>query len=171
MSSIRTIFVPYDFSEYSEAALAVADGLAQQLEADLHLFHLLQPPLYLYASEFGMGFASSREVETSQLDEINERLDGVAARCRVRRGQIHVHVVEGTGIAQSIETEAERVGADLIAMGTHGRTGLAHLWMGSVAEETIRRAPCPVLAVPRQAGATAHPIGWEVKPNRASDSL
>lgn len=51
MSSIRTIFVPYDFSEYAEAALAVADGLAQQLEADLYLFHVVQPPLYLDASE------------------------------------------------------------------------------------------------------------------------
>jgi nucleotide-binding universal stress UspA family protein len=170
MNSIRTIFVPYDFSEYSEAALAVADGLAQQLEADLHLFHVVQPPPYLYASEFGMGFAS-RELDTSHLDEISERLDSVAARCRVRRGQIHVHVAEGTGIAHSIDTEAERLGADLIAMGTHGRTGLAHLLMGSVAEETIRRAPCPVLAVPLQAGASAHPIGWEANPNRASDSL
>ena len=62
-------------------------------------------------------------------------------------GEIHCHVVEGTGIADAIRESAEKLGADLIVMGTHGRTGLAHVFLGSVAERTLRNAHCPVLVV------------------------
>jgi nucleotide-binding universal stress UspA family protein len=65
--------------------------------------------------------------------------------------KIHVQVVEAATIAHAIEPEAKRLEADLIVMGTHGRTGLAHVLMRSSAESMTRRAPCPVLTVPRRA--------------------
>lgn len=63
------------------------------------------------------------------------------------RGSVELHVVEGAGVAEMIGEVAESLGADLIVMGTHGRTGLAHVFLGSVAERTLSRAPCPVLTV------------------------
>jgi nucleotide-binding universal stress UspA family protein len=62
-------------------------------------------------------------------------------------GRIEPHVVEGIGVADSLRESADELGADLIVMGTHGRTGLAHVFLGSVAERTLRRARCPVLTV------------------------
>ena len=62
-------------------------------------------------------------------------------------GKVEAHVLEGSGIADMIIGAAEEHDADLIVMGTHGRTGLAHVFLGSVAERTLRRAPCPVLTV------------------------
>ncbi|MCP4906202.1 MAG: universal stress protein [bacterium] len=173
MNSIRTIVVPYDFSEHSDVALDVADGLAQQLDADLHLLHVLQPPSYVYSSEFGMGFSIDEDGDSRSiaLDACEERLDAVAARCGTQLDRIRVHAVEGAGVASSIDTEAGRLGADLIAMGTHGRSGLAHLLMGSVAEETIRCAPCPVLAVPRAPGPRVQAVKWETTRRRMGRSL
>ena len=62
-------------------------------------------------------------------------------------GKVEAHVVEAAGIAEAICDAAETFGADLIVMGTHGRTGLAHVFLGSAAERTLRQAPCPVLTV------------------------
>ncbi len=173
MKSIRTIIVPYDYSEYSEGALARADGLAQQLDSDLHLLHVIRPPTYVYAGELGMGLVAMEASDSRALkvDAPICRLEVVASQCGVRADQVWTHAVEGTGIADSIDAEAERLRADLIVMGTHGRSGLAHLLMGSVAEEMIRRASCPVLVVPAESGARAQTVHWETNRYPASNSL
>lgn len=69
-------------------------------------------------------------------------------------GKREAHVLEGTSPSERIRELASKLGSDLIVMGTHGRTGLAHVFLGSVAERTLRRAPCPVLCVqaPEKAG-------------------
>ena len=85
MSSFKTIVVPYDFTDQSNAALDVADGLAQQFGAELHLLHVLQPPPYAYAQELGAG-SSGREGGSSELhsprsEDCMHKLDRVATSC------------------------------------------------------------------------------------------
>jgi universal stress protein A len=152
MSSIRTIVVPHDFSEYADAALDVALELSQALNAELHLLHILQPPAYAYGGELYAG-PSGPDLLDERIHEQRageRRLRSIAARHTHTTRPIRVHVVDGTRVADAIDREAAQLVADLIVMGTHGRTGLAHLLLGSVAEATLRHAPCPVLTVPRQ---------------------
>ena len=151
MSTIRTIVVPHDFSDFAEAALDVGLELANALGADLHLLHVLQPPAYAYGSELYSGgpIHNLNEDRLALARETKRRLEDVAERRSSAGRTIHTHVVDGTRVADTIDHEAARLVADLIVMGTHGRTGLAHLLLGSVAEATLRHAPCPVLTVPR----------------------
>lgn len=151
MTSIRTIVVPHDFSEYAKAALDVAHELTSALGASLHLLHVLQPPAYAYGSELYSGgpVFDLEDEQRSLLRETQLRLESIAAGYADPKHPVESHVVEGSRIADAIDHEAARLVADLIVMGTHGRTGLAHLLMGSVAESTLRHAPCPVLTVPR----------------------
>jgi nucleotide-binding universal stress UspA family protein len=76
-----------------------------------------------------------------------QSLREIAAAIEGAPGKVEAHVVEGASIVEMIRQYAEEVGADLIIMGTHGRTGLAHVFLGSVTERTLRSSPCPVLAV------------------------
>lgn len=152
MSSIRTIVVPHDFSEYAEAALNVALELTRALGSQLHLLHVFQPPAYAYGSELYAGgpIQGLLDDHVAQRQARERKLDDLAARYGEPAHPISTHLVEGTAVAETIDAEATRLAADLIILGTHGRTGLAHLLLGSVAEATLRHAPCPVLTVPPQ---------------------
>ena len=148
MSEFATIAVPYDFSEHSSAALECAAGLARKFGSEIHLVHVIQPPAMAFAAYGAPGIPPADTVDMMQLREIaTSALDDVARSLEGRCAGVQTHVVEGAGIAEAIREVAEKLSADLIAMGTHGRTGLAHAFLGSVAERTIRRAPCPVLTV------------------------
>ncbi len=148
MGEYRRFVVPYDFSVHAEGALAVAIDLAQRLGAELHLVHVLQPPAYSYGSYDG-GVAvpppfDPAEARDSAMRSLREVVDRIVA---TGFEKLEPHVAVGSNIAEMIRTSAENLGADLIVMGTHGRTGLAHVFLGSVAERTLRGAPCPVLTV------------------------
>ena len=152
--SFQTFVVPYDFSEHSRAALQMASDLAQRFESDVHLVHVIQPLTLAYAAYGGpettvaapVGMLELREIAESALSEVAAQVEGACAR-------VEMHVVESASIPDAICEVAGKVGADLIVMGTHGRTGLAHAFLGSVAERTLRRAPCAVLTVQAPAGA------------------
>jgi len=148
MSDYRTFVVPYDFSEHARAALHLATDLARRLESDLHLVHVIQPPSLALAAYGDYGAADSAPVDMLRLREIaNTALSDVAAGIEHGPGKIETHVVESPSVVDAIRESAEKLAADLIVMGTHGRTGLAHVFLGSVAERTLRGAPCPVLTV------------------------
>jgi len=144
MADYKTILVAVDFSDVSAGALRVATDLARRLNAQLKVVHVVQPqpvPLPLEGSAIYMD-----EVQTWQLDEAEKSLagfiqkhsaQGVATATKVRAG------VAATEISQA----ATDLGADLIVLGTHGRSGLKHLLMGSIAESVLRVAPVPVLCV------------------------
>jgi len=159
MTLIKTILVPHDFSEYADAALGLAVDLGFSLDADLHLLHVVQPPAYAYSGElYGGGPIHNLSDPTDLHRTAQARLREVASRM-TSLGWLRpmdARVVEGTRICDVIDDEAERVRADLIVMGTHGRAGLAHLIRGSVAEATLRQAPCPVLTVPMNRAHFAH---------------
>ena len=138
MSNIRTILHPTDFSASANEALAVAGSLARHHGAKLVLLHVVQRPVSNVA---GMPVPPPPpqvidwESLKSQLSDLIARTKGIQAESRL------VEADPATAIVQT----ATELRADLIVIGTHGRTGLSRLLMGSVAEQVIRNATCPVL--------------------------
>jgi nucleotide-binding universal stress UspA family protein len=144
MLPVKTILHPTDFSPQAAHALEVACSLARDCGARLVLLHI-QPPEVIY----GDGFVLPPEPGLVRKG-LEERLRGVEIpdpTIRVER------VVEEGDPAAKILHVAGAAGADLIVMGTHGRTGGGRLLTGSVAEEVLRRAGCPVLTVKAPAPA------------------
>ena len=140
------ILVPTDFSPPSDAALEYARILAAKFGSSLRILHVIDDPTA--SSDFvADGFAPSTEdIRTTMLEETRTRLDSVMNH--VDRTRYHAHADAVLGMpAATIVDYATATHAGLIVMGTHGRTGLAHLLMGSVAEQVVRTAPCPVLTV------------------------
>lgn len=142
---IRTIVAPTDFSASAESAVKVAHELLRGLEdhARLVLVHAFHMPIEYTA--YGPIPTSINYLADAGADA-QERLD-LLAQDFAREG-LTVDTVAREGYAPDvIVEEAEARGADLVAMGTHGRTGLAHLLLGSTAERVVQHAPCPVLTV------------------------
>ena len=135
------ILVPTDFSEYADYALDYAIELAQKLQARLTLLHIIDTmPLGVVEEGSMLPPSYWQELETNleqSMEASLKRLDDVG----LQGEPIIVHGVP----FQSIIDTAQDKAVDLIVMGTHGRTGLTHVLMGSVAERVVRMAPCPVL--------------------------
>jgi nucleotide-binding universal stress UspA family protein len=134
------ILVPVDFSASSELQVRIARDLARASDGALILLHVRDPfigpdGLLLPASAIDDGPEFDLQLEAMKLDLVREGGVAVETRC-----------VTGSPVSQIIDLVAEQ-GVDLIVMGTHGRTGLRHLIMGSVAEHVVRAAPCPVLTI------------------------
>jgi universal stress protein A len=143
MFQIRHILVPVDFSDHSAHALDVAVSLAQSFGAQIHLLHCYQIRVG-GVSPYGLVIPESldrevREAAAGKLDEWKEKI--TAAGVKVEGG------VTPLFPSDAIASHAEEIPADLIVMGTRGLTGLKHVVLGSIAERTIRIAPCPVLTV------------------------
>ncbi len=126
----KKVFCPIDFSEESRAALRVAVDLARRFEAKLTLFHADVPESAIKGAAEPAG----------QLAEWKAQAESMGAQ----RVEI-VHVAKPPD--RSIVEEASQGGADLIVMGTHGRTGRHHALLGSTAEEVVRQSRIPVLTV------------------------
>lgn len=148
MSDFHKILVPYDFSPHARAALAMAVDLGRRLGAELHLLHVIQPPSHAYGyGAYGASAAPPPVDMVAVREGAMQSLRAVSDGVEDLPKQPEPHVVEGSSTAEMIRETAEQLSCDLIVMGTHGRTGLAHVFLGSVAERTLRRAPCPVLTV------------------------
>jgi nucleotide-binding universal stress UspA family protein len=150
---IKRILVPVDFSAPSLRALDHAVGLGRALRARLVLLHAVEPVYYSVAGDrYGIGMDLGnvyQEVERSA----RAQLARLAGEVRARRAMVRALLASGTAHQVIIDT-AKSSKADLIIMSTHGRTGLSHVLMGSVAERVVRTATCPVLTVP---GRSAQP--------------
>lgn len=151
MRNIKKILAPTDFSESAREAIAFAVELAGKFGASLTLLHAYQTPAYLLPE--GSILAGSDLI----VDIMNRAGEALEAARHDLEGQVPVDtlLVEGLPFVQ-IVSAAQEGGYDLIVMGTHGRTGLRHVLLGSVAERVVRRAHCPVLTV-RQSSAAAQP--------------
>jgi len=139
--TVYHVLVPIDFSPYAEQALAYAITIAQKLQARVTLLHVIQPPLVAGAD---MGAWPSptflQELETA----ITRDMAGYLARVTAAGLAGEIVIVHGVPFQEILDTAKARQ-VDLIIMGTHGRTGLSHILLGSVAERVVRLAPCPVL--------------------------
>lgn len=151
------ILVPTDFSLTADAALDYARALAAKFGASLHLLHVLEDPV----TSGPLTPTSSLEASTFQstlLDDARLRLAHRALPGPLAQMRATTDAIAGTATRAIVEYAATH-GIDLIVMGTHGRTGVAHLLIGSVAERVVRTAPCPVLTVRLAAAPVAEPAG------------
>jgi nucleotide-binding universal stress UspA family protein len=143
---IKRILIPIDFSEMSLQALDYAVELGKPFGAELVAVHVVEPIYYATPADvygpsanLGMLLDEQQRVAAEQLAELEDRL--------MKRGD-KIETVLDSGVPyQKIVEAAEQRKADLIIMATHGRTGLSHLLLGSVAERVVRSAACPVLTV------------------------
>lgn len=143
MPQINRILCPVDFSPPSEHAFALALDLATRFGADLQVVHVYQLPVYALPDGAMM---VGPEYTVRMTDELQRALKEFVEG---REGgvTIETHLVEGVPYRE-VTRLAEELEADLVVMGTHGRTGLKHLLLGSVAERVVRTAKIPVITVP-----------------------
>jgi universal stress protein A len=147
LRSVKRILVPTDFSDPSAEALATAMTLAKGAGATVDLVHV--------AVEASFAMPPPIDVATVPIDmaKVMERVtDGLRAEeQRVRDAGLGVETAMLVGRPDAeIVARATATHADLIVMGTHGRSGLAHALLGSVAERVVQHAQCPVLIVPKR---------------------
>ena len=145
-NTITNILVPVDFSPHAEYAFTYATTLAERFGAKLVL-------LYVVDDSFVTGGWSS-EIYVPNVPELMENLIADADRrlATLKASAAALGLTAETAVirgrpAHAIVEHAKNGGFDLIVMGTHGRTGVSHVVMGSVAERVLRKAPCPVLTV------------------------
>jgi nucleotide-binding universal stress UspA family protein len=139
MTRFRTILHPTDFSPGSAAAFVYACDLARDYDARLIVLHAVGPivPVAADGMIVSPDLDELRDIARKQLDAIRPANPAVRVERAVREGPS----------TQAILEAAAEFRADLIVMGTHGRTGFRRLVLGSVTEEVLRKAPCPVLTV------------------------
>lgn len=138
----KTILYPTDFSEYSEAALEHAVSLARDMGAMVHIVHVKEPPGAFVDTGFG-GYP----IDVDEVELLNE-----LEKVRPSDPKIgYTHKLLTGEPASEIVRYAKSQHVEMIVMGTHGRKGLTRMLMGSVAEEVVRKAPCPVLTIKQPA--------------------
>lgn len=138
MWTIKTILHPTDFSKPSEYALQLACALARDYHARLVVLHVALPPVVIY----GEGVIPVEP--QGYWDQLRAQLQRVVSS--VSDLPVESRLIEGEPAVEILRLAAE-LPSDLIVLGTHGRTGLSRLLMGSVAEQVVRKAACPVLTV------------------------
>jgi len=144
MMPIRRILFPTDFSESADHAWIFALQFAQDCGADVHVLHVVAPPPRL-TEAYSMNFDPVKfsAVVTAEAETF---LDRLVEGAKDRHLTFHREVRIGVDFHEIIDY-ARKHEIDLIVMATHGRTGLAHALVGSVAEKVVRKASCPVLTV------------------------
>ncbi|MEO6035448.1 MAG: universal stress protein [Verrucomicrobiota bacterium] len=151
-TGFKSILVPIDFSETSARAFDYAITLTREYGSEIRLLHVLEPPVVFKSLNpaFANWDSQSTEAAKTRLAELaDEKIDElVPVISEVRLGCAYQVVCE----------TARKLQCDLIVIGTHGFTGLKHLFLGSTAERVIRHAPCSVLVVRKQTGRNARSI-------------
>ena len=137
-----------DFSAGSDAAMTQAFALATTLGAAVDLVHVLDPALLTAPAALG---AMPLLDAQSLMDEIDDAL-ATRSRQAADAGLVCSSDSLDGFPPREIVRHAEKTGADLIVVGTHGRTGIAHTLMGSIAERVVQRSTCPVLVIPQPRG-------------------
>lgn len=142
---IKKILVPHDFSEYADRALDWAQDLTKQWGATLTLLHVV-PTFSELAHPESVQLLGLADLAADMVGNAEQQLHKVIAQRGIPGIPTEIRALLGEpfhGICQF----ATQNQSDLIVMGSHGRTGLAHVFLGSIAERVVRHAPCPVLVV------------------------
>ncbi|GMV49607.1 MAG: universal stress protein [Nitrospira sp.] len=154
---ITRILFATDFSACADRALDYAVALAAQWQAELTVLTVL---------EFYPGMDPDYTVNKMYLDHLRDesarKLEGATARARAGGRSAATRIEVGIP-SQVVQTVATEIGADLLVVGTHGRTGLDHVLIGSTAERVVRMAPCPVLSVKAPKGAAGSGAAGDLK--------
>ncbi len=141
---IKTILFPTDFSNGARAAMDHAVSLASDYKARLILLYVIQD--ISIAEWYIPSSLSVTDLVEDMQRSAEKEMDKWAAEVSARINGVEKLVVRGVPFVEIIKTAKER-NADLIVIGTHGRTGINHMLFGSTAEKVVRKAPCPVLTV------------------------
>jgi len=155
MIDLQRILVPTDFSKSSENALLYAAAFVEKFGAQLYLLHVVQDLTWFIPEAILVAPAAippAEQFHTAALTALERvikdlNLPGNKAKAEVRQGAPFQAIIEF----------AREQNIDLIVMGTHGHTGLAHILLGSTAERVVRKAPCPVLTVRHPEHEFVHP--------------
>lgn len=158
LSGTDVILVPTDFSAASDQALNAAIELARMWRASIELFHVgvdptfvVMPPGSILPVPVDLSETVAGEDAQLEVTAARVRRFGIDCTTSTASGRTHVEIVD----------HAVKIGAGLIAMGTHEHHGISHTLLGSVAEKVLRHAPCPVLVVPLLSGAAEERVSDE----------
>ena len=143
---LARILVPNDFSNCSKIAFRYATELARDFKAEVRLVHVIDPHWYPFGDQYA-ALDAARLMQGAS-DAAQKQMRSMAARSNVRYS---VRVIRGSPAVEICHAANED--ADLIVISTHGRTGLGHILIGSVAEHVVRYAYCPVLVIPARPNA------------------
>ncbi|HEY7308620.1 MAG TPA: universal stress protein [Gemmataceae bacterium] len=155
MIDLHRILVPTDFSKSSSNALVYGAEFARRFGAEVHLLHVVQD-LALFIPEAVMLAPPMMPPIEQFVSAARAALERAVRDLNMTDVRIVPEVAEGTPFEEIVRFARDKE-IDLIVMGTHGHTGLAHLFLGSVAEKVVRRAPCPVLTVRHPEHEFVHP--------------
>jgi universal stress protein A len=154
MIAIHGVLVPVDFSKESLLAAKFAVSLAQEYKASLYVLHVREPiPSYAQAE-----IVDFEEIQAKITQQVKADLSKVIPQ-KVKEGLMVEEILETGRPHHVIVEKAKQLGVDVIVIATHGRTGLAHVFLGSVAEMVIRHAPCPVFVIRNPKDKYVY--GWE----------
>ena len=140
MKEIHKIIVPIDFLEHTDQIIEYAVYIAKKFDSKLHIIHVVEPPPSYVGYEYpslGSFDEEMTELAEKMMQELIDKNQNTLAGCEQK-------IIKGD-IIDSIIQYTEEANGDLIIIGTHGRKGLSKMWLGSVAERVIKRAPCPAL--------------------------
>src|SRR5512144_3253134 len=146
MPKIKRILVPIDFSPASLKALDYAADFAKPLDAELCALFVVEPIYYAVPDLAGAAAGTTVGLLEEQRKSGKVQLERLQARYAKRRIKLRTLLQTGTPF-QSIVDASKSLKGNLIVMSTHGRTGMTHLLIGSVAERVVRTSTCPVLTI------------------------
>jgi nucleotide-binding universal stress UspA family protein len=138
---VKTILVPSDFSAGAQTALDHATALARVFNAKIVVLHVIET--FTYTMTESLQVVNVYALVKTAVEPVLDQMVQDLKKEHVTASRL---LVQGKA-DQEIVAQAKEAGADLIVMGTHGRRGVSHVFMGSVAERVVRTAPCPVLTV------------------------
>jgi nucleotide-binding universal stress UspA family protein len=152
MKAVKKILVPTDFSNDADLAVEFAFDLAEKFDSEVTFLHAYQLPTYVLPDG---AILPAAEVVASVMTEAQDRLSALVGRAKEANVRATFELRQGVPLTEILGFAKQSL-ADLIVMGTHGRTGIEHFLIGSVAEKVVRKAPCPVLTVRPQRNRPVH---------------
>ena len=141
----QKIVVPLDGSGWSQRAIPHAVNIARSNHAELILLHVFRPPASDYTDEIAL--AGQDAQINQQREQMKQYLIGIRSELRDEDVTVRCQLIEGGGVANLIGDYVNNEGVDLVVMSTHGRSGLAEFFFGSVANQVMQRLKVPVLLI------------------------
>jgi nucleotide-binding universal stress UspA family protein len=148
MINIQHVLCPVDFSEFSRHAFSRAVAVARGYGADITVLHVLPVPSLVPALPYGPEGPGPFGFEAVDRERALAELPRFFATGHPIDVPVHYETIEASSVHKEILVQASKTSADLVVVGTHGRSGFDHLFLGSVAERTLRTSRVPVLVVP-----------------------
>jgi nucleotide-binding universal stress UspA family protein len=153
MTEIKKILVPTDFSGHAGHAADLAVDLARKVGGEICFLHVYDYPTYVLPDG---ALLPAADVVSNMMADMQERFQVLTAKHADSGVPMSTQSRQGVPLTEIVRF-AQEWGADLIVMGTHGRTGIQHFLIGSTAEKVVRKAPCPVLTVRPPGFTFEHP--------------